>query len=289
MRTFDNGNILHHKFGIWMRVAASVCLTVIISACSYQSTRPTQPSLHGYHRIAIVPGLYSPETDFDPFFARGPVSGALKGAAVGAASGLYIGIEATEDNARSGGLIGAAIIGILLMPVTIPVGAVVGLFSHTPEAEAERVDVLIEKALRQDQFQLQFAKRIADHAVFFPTVEHEPILNRGPKSISDTPTYQSLYEDGFDAIIETAVEEIGFEGGSSKGKLRFFIKAKMRIVDARDNKSLMTYELSYHSPKRPFDAWIRSQGRPLAEAIAGGLDDLASRVIYKSFGEAGER
>ena len=173
---------------------------------------------------------------------------------------MLIGIEATEDNARSGGLIGAALIGIMLMPVTVPVGAVVGLVSHTPEAEAEWIDILIEKALQQDQFQSQLAKRIADHAVFFPTVEHEPILHRGPRSVHDTPDYQSLYAEGFDVIMKTAVKEIGFVHGSSKEKLKLFIDAKIRMADAMNNKLLITYELSYHSPKRPFDAWILYQG-----------------------------
>ena len=286
MRIRDIGRALRHNFSISMRFVVAVSLTAVIAACAYQGTRPAQLPLHGYQRVGIVPALYNPETDFDPFFARGPVSGAVKGAGVGAAFGMYIGIEATEDHARSGGPVGAALIGILLMPITVPVGAVVGLVAHTPEAEAEQIDVLIEKALQQDQFQLQFAKRIADHAVFFPNVEHEPIVNRGPKSEGVTPKYQTLYEEGFDVVMETAVEEIGFEGGSSKGKLRLFITAKIRIVDAKTNKLLITYDLSHHSPKRPFYAWIRYQGRPLADAIAEGLDDLASRVIYKSFGES---
>ena len=286
MQTSSIGTILRHSFSIWMSFAAAVSLTAIIAACAFQGDRPPQFALHGYKRIGIAPALYNPETDFDPFFARGPVSGAVKGAGVGAAFGMYIGIEATKDNARSGGLIGAAIIRILMMPVTVPVGAVVGLISHTPEAEVEQLDLLIEKALQQDQFQLQFAKRIADHAVYFPIVEHEPILNCGSKSVTDAPNYQSLNEKGFDAIMETAVEEIDFESGSSKGKLRLFINTKVRIFDARTSKLLIADELSYHSPKRLFDAWVLYQGRPLADAIAEGLDNLASRVIYKSFGES---
>ena len=267
-----------------MKALFSALCVLLIAACSHSVEQPTHLSLHGYNKIGIVPALYNPSLDFDHFFARGPLAGAVKGAAVGAASGLYIGIEATEDNARSGGLIGAALIGILLMPVTVPVGAMAGLVAHTPEAEAQRFDELIDKALEQDAFQLQFARRIADHAVFFPTVQHSPLQNIGPKSRNSSSDYRELYANGFDVIIETSVEEIAFEDGSKKDALRLIILAKARIVDASNNESLITYELSYQSPERTIAAWLPSGGKPLAKAIADGLNALASRVIYKSFG-----
>jgi hypothetical protein len=263
-----------------MKALFSGLCVLLIAACSHSIEQPTHLSLRGYNQIGIVPALYNPALDFDPFFARGPLAGAAKGAAVGAASGIYIGDKATDGRDA----LGAVLIGILLMPVTVPVGAVTGLVAHTPGAEAQRFDELIDKALEQDAFQLQFAKKIAEHAIFFPTVQHAPLQNIGPKSRNSLSDYRELYANGFDVIIEAGVDEIAFEDGLKKDTLRLVILAKARIVNASNNESLITYELSYQSPERTIAAWLRSSGKPLAKAIADGLNVLASRVIYNSFG-----
>lgn len=249
----------------------------MIAACSYPAKRPTKPLLHGYHKIGIVPALYVPETDFDPFFARGPMAGAVKGAGVGGIGGIVV--------LGSAASLYGAVVGILLLPVTVPAGAIAGSLAQTPETEAKRIDILIAEALEQDDFQLQFGKRIADHAVFFPSVERNLVLDTGPDSAKSIRDYQELYEDGFDAILEVAIQEIGFEDYSGTDRLRLSISAKVRVVATKDKETLLNYELSYRSAERTLAAWIRSEGKLLANTIAAGIDYLAFKLVYKTLGQ----
>ena len=239
-----------------------------------------QLSLHGYHKVGIVPVSYTPEVDFEPYFARGAFAGAVKCGAASAGGGLAIGMEAAGLHPYG------ALIGDMLLSITVPIGVVGGLAVHTPEAQAQRIEKLIDQALEKDAFQLNFARRIADHAVFFPTVHHHLLLDTGPNSKTSVPDYRALEAEGFDVIIEPAVQEIRLEGGEQKDKLALFISAKVRIVDTSDNTSLITYTLPCRSREKTMAAWVHSSGRALAYAIADGLNELAWRVVYKSFGRS---
>lgn len=277
MRIDKHRNILRPIFWHSTRLIAFACFAAVVAACSEQFVRPAQVSLHAYQKVGIVPALNKPETEFTPFFARGPVSGAAKGAGIGATGGfLLIPIDPAIGT----------LVGVILLPVTTSLGALGGLYAQTPEAEAKRIDLLLEEALEEVNFPLQLAKRIAENAVFFPTVEHKVLQNTGSKSVSSDPDYRALSQKGFDVIIEAAIQELGFEADSSKDSLRLFMLANVRVVDTRNNSEIITYQLPYFSPERTLSDWVASQGVALADAIESGLNELASRVVYKSFGRS---
>jgi len=259
---------------LWLFALASLAAALV--ACTGQFHRPTPP-LVGYEKIGIVPVQFNPRTDLNPFFARGPVEGAVKGGGLGGVGGIA-GLASIDP--------WGALVGVLLLPVTVSAGAIVGVLEHTPKDEAKRIDELIERALLQDQFQLQLAKRIVDHAVYFPAVERDPLLGVGPETFSSTPDYDQFFLNGYDAVIEVGIEEIAFEDVLNKDGLRLAISAKARVVTAKTDDALQAYDLLWRSAPRGLTTWVRQEGRLISQAISAGVDFLASKVVTRSLGPA---
>lgn len=254
----------------------TLAVLILSMGCVTVPKTPPQSLEERYGNIAIVPARYAPETAFITF-TRSPLTGAVKGAGVGAGSGLWVGLEAAPYEPLAG-----VLVGIILLPVTVPLGAIGGLTAYTPKETAQRIELLLDDAVKKEKMPVQLGKRVVREAVYFPQVQQQLLLNIGPDQPRTDTSYKNLVQTGIDTVLELGMAHIGFEGGSpDREHLRIFMIARSRLIRTKDNSVITEREYRYDSPAQTISNWTLHHGQPLIEAFHAGYSELANRIASK--------
>lgn len=245
----------------------------LLMSCASQPRKPPLDNVERYGTVAIVPAKYQPETQFITF-ARGPVSGGIKGGLEGAGAGFMIGFEATGYNP-----IGAILTGILLSPVTIPLGVAGGVNIHTPEDLALRMEQLLKKAVSDEKMSVRVSEMVAKNAVYMPQVLQKIEFDKGPEKISSAPSYSSLVNENIDTVLEIGMLRAGFKLGNKRDTIRLYMDAQARLINVLNNDIIAQHEFSFESRDKTIAGWRSNGGKALHAAFSNGYRELGERVF----------
>ena len=108
----------------------------------------------------------------------------------------------------------------------------------------------------------------------------------GPTTPEEKVTYQSLVTQKIDTVLEITVTSLGTQSSDKwdiDPSLATFIKARARLVRTKTNAVLEDNTYVFESEARTFSEWSADNGRPLAESLTQGYQQIADQVFHSFF------
>jgi hypothetical protein len=235
--------------------------------------------------VAIVPARYAPQTDFliswrhkeGATGKQAALTAAGMAAATTAAATSWLGPVAVFTGAIAGG---AAVVREAL-------GTAQGI---VPASTATELESAISTAVAGRDVQTALAGQLAKMVEAAPGVRLATVSAAGPAAPLTPPDYAQLRTTGVDAVVETAISEIGFEGCISHNwecppphVLYLFMHAQARLVRVEDGAVLFERGLEYKSGHHELAYWLTDDGRWLGEELEQADRALSERVYDEVF------
>jgi hypothetical protein len=252
-----------------MGCATNIPKTPDYFATEYQSLTPV------IRRVVLVTDLTPPQIEsVDLGFTRG--EGAAAGAAGGAAAG--VGVSLDMLGGCSGDFCGAAF--ILLLPVFVLGGAIVGTVSGAGSGYS--ADMLAEAEANAQQMlnaaylQAELIEYAQDYGQ--ANVDLEFIRKPGidPAALVDKPDYAALANESIDVVLEVELLRLTLEYSLE-------MEARARLISVQTGVVLSDSQYSFSSEHHRLDEWMASGAAPLSEAIQRGLHTLAEDIMDEKF------
>lgn len=262
-----------------------VTILACLAGCAYDqpTVNPVPPPRSTEDRriqVAVVPARSAVEAQFLPY-AKGRGSGAALGATEGAARGAASGASISF---KTGPL------AALTMPFFLGAGAVIGGTSGAiggtvravPKAEADRVQAVIDEAVKKLDVQNRMAEYVLAATEDVPT-HRFALMKRAPLSSENEDTKKSFPHGEYAQALEVRVARVGFDGGEhSDPSTTFFMDAEVRLLN-RGDEYVRQITLSWRSPPRKASAWAKDDGRLLEEAFKNAYSSIAERAVTEVF------
>lgn len=251
---------------------------MIHAGCAQKLTvPPADATIPQFGEVAIVPARFAPDYNFDTF-AIGLFERAGEDIVEGALGGL------------SGSLFLAGLdpIAILLLPVFVTGGAVVGgvhgVMNSVPDEKAQQIGLIIHRAVRE----LDIQNTLAQHVLTASVVQNEVRFHLHPEygsfstDISDIEYRVKQHQ--IDAILELTVLEVGFEEGMGidpSASLAMIVR--VRLIRLLDGKAVYSNRFEYHGPNRTLVSWAENDARLLRNEFIRCYRDIAERIVKTIF------
>jgi len=250
------------------------CTTNAPKTPDYYSTE-YQYQAPGISNIALVTDLSPPEIEsVDLGFTRwqGAAGGAAGGALAGASSAL------SSLGGCSGDFCAAAL--LLLLPVFMAGGAIVGAVSGVDSGYS--VDVLTEAEanaqhmLNSAYLQTELLEHAQDYARKNIDLEFIRIPSADPKALAVKPNYKTLSNESIDVVLEVDLLRLSLEYSLE-------MDARARLISVQTGTVLSDAQYRFSSEHHRLDGWIADGAAPLMEAIQRGLKTLAEDIMDENF------
>jgi len=250
------------------------CATNIPKTPDYFATEHQSQALN-ISRVALVTDLTPPEIEsVDLGFTRGQgaVGGAAGGALVGASSALG------SLGGCSGAFCAAAL--LLLLPVFMVGGAIVGAVSGVDSGYS--VDVLAEAEanaqhmLNSAYLQTGLLEHAQDYGRKNIDLEFIRIPSADPKALAVKPNYKALSNESIDVVLEVDLLRLSLEYSLE-------IDARARLISVQTGTVLSDAQYRFASEHHRLDGWIADGAAPLMETIQRGLQTLAEDAMDENF------
>jgi hypothetical protein len=259
----------------------------LLASCVTADAPPAPSSAirDGLRSVAIVPAQYAPQTDFliswrhkeGATGKQAVLTTAAATATTAAASTAWLGPFAALTGAIAGGA----------MVVRSSLGTAQGI---VPASTAAELESAISNAVSGLEAQSALAGQLAKMVEAEPTVRVAAVSGAGPGEPQARPDYAQLRTSGVDAVVETAINEIGFEGCIAHNRecspphvLYLFMRAQARLVRVEDGAVLFERDLEYKSGHRALEYWLADDGRSLGEELEQADRALAETVYDEVF------
>lgn len=257
-----------------------------VSGCASSATSPVESpeyctvdyeaQLPEIRRIALV-ATSEPTTIETVTLGHTRGEGAAGGAAAGAVGGVEI---AGEIVSSSGSDPYALLLGLLLLPVLVVVGAAGGavfgtVTGHSPDtlAEAEaNAQAIIDSA----NLHTQILEKAQDYGLANFDLEFIRIPIVGSESRVESQTYSGLPDESIDAVLEVELVRI-----SLKSTLE--MEARSRLVSSRTGDVLNENKHVFKSESRSLNEWTENNAAQVSEEIQWGLTVIAEDIVDEDF------
>lgn len=273
-------SILSRRFSRLRRGVALLCAVALLATGCATPRRPAVEGRRPQTHIAIVavPGV--PETNFQAF-AKSRFGGTLKGAGLGASAGALGGLTMGGQSSSGDGMAAAAtlLVTVVAAIVGTGVGAVQGFRHSVPAETAQQIDAQINAILAHAGFSEAIVRALLQQ------IKQDPDIGQWPMAQSGyAPSYTPLANQGINQVVEVSVPTMGFD---SKGgwNAAYVMKAKVRVVDAREGSERYVAEFAYRSAEQPAEKWFENGGQALEKEFEKSTDYLAARMIDDVFVE----
>lgn len=269
----------------------SLTLAAFLAGCASQPLPPSASPPTGDRTIPreliIVAARFQPAARLDPLL-RSKAELAGEGAGAGAlagAGGLLQGMGSCHDQ-----YCGAAF--LLLLPVFMGVGAIVGAVQSAPAAASADLIESGQRAMQEGIVKLDLQRgmqdRIADalmaEGVASGVAEE---WDAGPTKADETPAYESLDPAGRSAILETSV--LGFQfktaarTGSRKISYALSMETRTRLLAPGSRALLDEMNHVYESEPRAASEWLEGEAHLFKAALDTAMRETSEAVVHEMF------
>jgi len=98
--------------------------------------------------------------------------------------------------------------------------------------------------------------------------------------------HQDLASQKIDTVLEITVASFGIrktDNQEGDRPLAVFINARARLIQTKTNLVLDDNSFAYETAAKNFSEWSADNGKPAAEALADGCQDIARQVSDSLF------
>ena len=272
------------------RVLAMLLICLQLVACASQREPASSPSRVSEAQrkqlgsIAVVQIVRPPKSTVD-VGARGAAAGGMQGAAQGGVTGGSMALQL--GGSCSDPMCGLVV--IVLLPVFVVsglvIGGVSGAVTATPKDQAIAIEAALAAGLQATGGADAFRTEVVNVAKQSGVVGIRE-TSLAPQVVTDEhPDYHALAAEGIDTVLEVGLVGVAFGGDSgSNPELKLGVQAAVRLVDARSNAELYhNFKLKEISPARRFDAWNRNDRLALKQEFERSYHRLAVTIIDEVF------
>jgi len=264
--------------GVSLTVAVSLLLNGCANLSEQAPRNPAESSRPNTSVLVVASARHDPASKLDPVLrTKG------EAAAQGAAGGAIGGVAATLH-----GMAGGGPLAIILLPVFVPVGAVIGAVSEPSKAASKEVIDRGRLAIDQAISMLHVPARMQEAIV--DELDREQVArlvspNReiGPTKVGEAPDYR-----GLDAplVLEASVLEVGFSKGVSRlGREGYSLglSAHARLVDTTSNNVVDEMNHTHISDAHSATEWLQDDARLFVHAVNEALKATAHDMVLELF------
>ena len=250
-----------------------------------------------YGTIGVVSARFDPVIEFNDVTegkGHGTLKAAGKGAAMGAKPGWWV-IKGTAQGCHGGGGDGALVCGFLMVAgaglsaagavVGSMVGGVVGAVKADSAETVHERQAQVKAVMAQENVQEKVRDNLEEYPNRLGHAMFVKLSDAGPTSPDEKVSYQSLVTQKIDTVLEITVTSLGTQSSDKwdiDPSLAVFIKARARLVRTKTNAVLEDKTYDFESETRTFSEWSADNGRPLAESLTQGFQQIADQV-FRSF------
>jgi hypothetical protein len=186
--------------------------------------------------------------------------------------------RAAGAGARIGTQITLAPYAILLLPIALPAGALIGMAVHAAKRPSDAELTSSADALKRLFDGLDLQERLRTEVMRF-TREH------ARRSVLDgSPTAAGPASTDADAIIEVAAERVGLEQvWDVSADVALVLATRARLIGRGDGREIYATSLTYRAGARPLTEWTDDDCRALRDDLLRAIDTLAERIVDEIF------
>lgn len=285
------------RYRAWRRLtAASVGLSLIGNLAGCAPEKPLIPppvSEDLRHRLGVVgvasvTGPTAGELDVP---VRGVGAGAARGAGAGAATGAAGGIQLLAGSGTASGMAaggGAAVaLGalIVLIPLGIVVGALVGAATAVPEDTAREIEAILAKVLKETPIQQRLRQEVVTLAKQETDESVVDLDAFGLVSESGVAGYEALRAQGIDTLLEVRASRAGLVGGQGGDpELSLFVESSIRLIDTSSGETLFENQgITHRTAAWRFTEWGAEDAALLRQQLTASFRGVANRIVDTVF------
>jgi hypothetical protein len=283
------------RYRVWRPLtAASVGLSLIGNLAGCAPEKPPIPppiSEDLRHRLGVVgvasvTGPTAGELDV-PVRGAGAARGAGAGAATGAAGGaqLLAGSGTASGMAAGGGAAVALGALVVLIPLGIVVGALVGAATAVPEDTARGIEATLAKVLKETPIQQRLHQEVvalARQETEESIVDLDALGLVGAGGIAD---YGALGARGIDTLLEVRASKAGLVGGrGGDPELSLFVEFSIRLIDTASGETLFENQsITHRTAAWRFTEWGAEDAALLRQQLTASFRGVANRIVDTVF------
>lgn len=215
-------------------------------------------------RLAIVAVDQAPKIEFEGF-TRSKGEGAMD------AMGMIFG-ESLQGRE----------LGVLLLPITLPLGAAVGA-ALAPSADTVKH---AREAWSRDFENRPLMYCLPDQvtaAAKHDGTAWQPVATNFKAHAGQPPDYTLLADAGVENVLELAITRISAEGESLDAPLALKMLAHARLLRTADNTELFSTDAEYKGDRHTRSEWAADQSKLLLEALSAGCGVLGRHIYEEVF------
>lgn len=245
-------------------------------------------TLQNYGTIALVSAQFDApvEVEIAQWKGHGALSGAGRGAVTGAKPGFEVmkaSAQAHDPNLGSALFVLGAGISAVGAAIGSMVGAVAGAFEGESEQTIKQEQAQAKAILSRLNVQEKARDGIEQYAKEHGGPAFVKLFNDGPISLDQQAIYQGLSAQNIDTVVEISVTSFGvrsnpYQDADQVRPLIVFINARARLVQTKTNSVLDENSFVYESQAKMYSEWSANDGKPLADELASGCQDIARQV-----------
>jgi hypothetical protein len=269
--------IMHYPIIILSFITLLIGQFSCIHTCGLEPRSLSEQEKAEFGTIGVVSARFKPEAR-----VQTPL-GKKDGAEAGAADGVKAIIPGPYDTGQG------ALVGFILLPITLPVAAVVGTLIGSmrgvSDSEKEEAQAVFDSVIAELKIQETMREYILNIAQEKTIYQFSLIKELGPAFSYEKVNYNSLGSSGVNTVLEISVEGWRLNGqGTINPPLSFFMWATIRIFRVGDGKEVYNNTFTYEGrEKNKFVKWAANNGELFKEEFNRGCRSLAEKIVKKLF------
>jgi hypothetical protein len=245
-----------------------------------------------YGRIGLVSARFDPVIEFNDV-TEGKGHGTLKAAGKGAKIGAVPGVLLMGGGASCSPLffcavvfVGGAGLGAAGAVVGSMVGGVAGAVNADSAQTVHEREAQVKAVMAPQNIQEKVRDNLEQYLNKLGRPKFVKLSDAGPTTPDEKVSYQSLVTQKIDTVLEITVTSLGTQSSDKwdiDPSLAVFIKARARLVRTKTNAVLEDKTYDFESETRTFSEWSTDNGRPIADSLTQGYQQIAQQIYYSFF------
>lgn len=173
-------------------------------------------------------------------------------------------------------------LGIILLPITLPAGAMIGA-ALAPSADTVK---RAEEALAKNFQNRTIMDCLHDQIIAAAKhngVQWQPISLDLQQSEARSADYKFLSNEGIDTALELAITKISAKGDDLNTPLSLYMQAHARLLHTKNNTELASTDVEYSGERHTRSEWAADNSKMLLHALSEGCEVLGKHIYENVF------
>lgn len=253
----------HQKYLSRLLCISSI-IPLLILQCSCSSVSTGLEHQTGINRIALVVTDQSPEIRFDGF-SRSKGEGALD-----------------TMGAAFGGSLQGRELGILLLPVTLPVAATIGAISAPSADRVKQAELDWSRRIDKQKITSCLPDAVVN-AAKADGINWQPALNSTNHTLRQPADYKQLVDAGINRALELSILSITGRGDDLDAPLELKMHARARLLNTIDSKEIFKTDAIYTGHRHTRQQWTADDSNLLLSDLVSGCEALGRHFYEQIF------